>query len=87
MGEEAGPDDEHALVAQRPEPLAQREEADRVVGGQRELKHRDVASGYMIRSGTHAPWSSPRLACWCTGSELGIIAATRSARAVAVGVS
>ena len=45
------------------------------------------ASGYMIFSGTQAPWSRPRLACWCTGSVLGIIAATRRASAVASGVS
>ena len=31
----------------------------------------------VIRSGTHAPWSRPRLACWWTGSLAGIIAATR----------
>ena len=45
------------------------------------------ASGYMIFSGTHAPWSSPRLGCWWTGSPAGIIAATRWASAVASGVS
>ena len=44
-------------------------------------------SGYMIFSGTQAPWSRPRLACWCTGSLAGIIAATRWASAVASGVS
>ena len=45
------------------------------------------ASGYMIFSGTQAPWSRPREACWCTGSVLGIIAATRAASAEASGVS
>ena len=45
------------------------------------------ASGYMIFSGTHAPWSRPREACWWTGSPSGIIAATRCASAVASGVS
>ena len=44
-------------------------------------------SGYMIFSGTQAPWSRPRLVCWCTGSLAGIIAATRCASAVASGVS
>ena len=44
-------------------------------------------SGYMILSGTQAPWSRPRLVCWCTGSLAGIIAATRWASAVASGVS
>ena len=45
------------------------------------------ASGYMIFSGTQAPWSRPREACWCTGSVLGNIAATRAASAEASGVS
>ncbi len=45
------------------------------------------ACGYMIFSGTQAPWSRPRLACWCTGSAAGIIAATRAASALASGVS
>ena len=44
------------------------------------------ASGYMILSGTQAPWSSPRLACWCTGSRAGSAAATRAASALASGV-
>ena len=44
-------------------------------------------SGYMIFKGTQAPWSSPRLECWWTGSPAGIIAATRWARAVAGGVA
>ena len=44
-------------------------------------------SGYMIFSGTQAPWSSPRLGCWCTGSVSGIIAAIRWASAVAGGVA
>ena len=30
------------------------------------------ASGYMIFSGTQAPWSRPRLRCSCTGSVSGI---------------
>ena len=45
------------------------------------------AFGYMIFSGTQAPWSRPRLACWWTGSPLGITAATRWASALASGVS
>ena len=28
-------------------------------------------SGYITFSGTHAPWSSPRCGCWCTGSVSG----------------
>ena len=44
------------------------------------------ASGYMIFSGTHAPWSSPREVCWCTGSVSGISFAILSASAVASGV-
>ncbi len=44
------------------------------------------ASGYMIFSGTHAPWSSPRLGCWCTGDASGISDATSAANAVASGV-
>ena len=78
MGEEAGADDQHALVAQRPEPLAER----RAAAPGRGWAATSAApgcrpSGYMIFSGTQAPWSSPRLACWCTGSVSGIIAATR----------
>ena len=45
------------------------------------------ASGYMIRSGTQAPWSSPREVCWCTGSVAGISFAIVVASAVASGVS
>ncbi len=45
------------------------------------------ASGYMILSGTHAPWSRPREACWWIGSVRGMIAATWAANAVASGVS
>jgi hypothetical protein len=41
----------------------------------------------MTFSGTHAPWSSPRLGCSCTGSLSGIAAATRRARALASGVA
>ena len=45
VGEEAGADDQHALVAQRPQPLAELEQALRVLGGQRHLQHRDVGLG------------------------------------------
>ena len=45
VGEEAGADDQHALVAQRPQPLAQLEEAGRVGRRERHLEHRDVAGG------------------------------------------
>ena len=41
----------------------------------------------MILSGTQAPWSSPRLLCWWTGSLAGIIAATRWASPDASGVA
>ena len=44
-------------------------------------------SGYMIVSGTQAPWSSPRDVCWWTGSVAGIMAAIRWASQVASGVS
>ena len=45
------------------------------------------ASGYMIFSGTQAPWSRPRRGCWCTGSVSGISAAIRRASGEASGVS
>ena len=45
------------------------------------------ASGYMIFSGTHAPWSRPRLRCSCTGSVSGMSLATCWASSVAAGVS
>jgi hypothetical protein len=41
----------------------------------------------MIFSGTQAPWSRPRLVCWCTGSLAGISPAIRFASAEASGVS
>ena len=41
------------------------------------------ASGYIAMRGTHAPWSSPRPGCWCTGSLSGIAAVTRRDSAVA----
>ena len=40
----------------------------------------------MTFSGTQAPWSSPRLGCWCTGAVSGISRATSRARARASGV-
>ena len=45
VGEEARPDDQHALVAQRAQPLAELHQPVRVVGGQRHLQHRDVGLG------------------------------------------
>jgi len=39
------------------------------------------ASGYMTLSGTHAPWSRPRLGCWCAGALSGISEATSRANA------
>ncbi len=45
------------------------------------------ASGYMIDSGTQAPWSRPRLVCWCTGSVSGMTAATSPASSPASGVA
>jgi hypothetical protein len=44
------------------------------------------ASGYITISGTHAPWSSPRLGEVCTASASGIAAATRRASSPASGV-
>ena len=45
MGQEARADDQHALLAQRAQPLAELHQAVRVVGGQRHLQHRDVGLG------------------------------------------
>ena len=45
MGQEARPDDQHALVAQRPESLTERQQPDRVLGRQGHLQHRDVGFG------------------------------------------
>ncbi len=44
------------------------------------------ASGYITLSGTQAPWSSPRLPCWCTRSVSGNIDVTSAASAEASGV-
>ena len=72
MGEEARPDDQHALVAQRLEPLAQLHQLDGVVTWAATSAGPGCRpSGYMIFSGTQAPWSRPRLACWWTGSSVG----------------
>ena len=43
VGEEARPDDQHALVAQRAQPPAEVEQPAGVVRGQRQLEDRDVA--------------------------------------------
>ena len=45
------------------------------------------ASGYMIRSGTQAPWSRPAAGVLVDRLGAGIIAAIRCASAVAAGVS
>ena len=42
VGEEPGPDDQHALVAQRGEPAAELEQPLRVERRHRDLQHRDV---------------------------------------------
>ena len=55
----------------------------RVLGGQAHLQHRDVAERVHHRQGTQAPWSRPRLPCWCTGSVSGIRDVTRRARSFA----
>ena len=44
------------------------------------------ASGYMTLSGTQAPWSRPRLGCWCAGALSGISDATSRANPAASGV-
>ena len=54
VGEEPGPDDQHALVAEWSEPLPERHQPDRVLGGQRQLQHRDVGLG------VHDPQRHPR---------------------------
>ena len=45
VGHEAGADDEHALLAQGPQPRAQGEQPVGVVGGHAQLQHRDVGLG------------------------------------------
>ena len=42
MGGEARTDDQHAVVTQRPQPLAEAQKPRRIQGGQRDLQHRDV---------------------------------------------
>ena len=41
VGGEAGTDDQHAVVAQRTQPLAEVQQTLRVQGGHRDLQHRD----------------------------------------------
>ena len=45
MGEEAGADDQHALVAQLAQPAAEGQQLVGVLGRQRHLQHRDVGLG------------------------------------------
>ena len=68
VGHVARADDEHALLPQRPQPLA--EASSRVLScvGMLTLQHRDVGRRVHTFSGTHAPWSRPRRRCSCTVS-------------------
>ena len=53
VGQEPRPDHQHPLVAQRPQPPAELEQASRVVRREAELEHRDV------RVGVHHPQRHP----------------------------
>ena len=45
------------------------------------------AAGNIAVSGTHAPWSRPRVGIWMTGSLSGMSAATVAASSGAAGAS